>query len=97
MHTGIGGSRAEKLVLETILRGLSRRAAHERCDNPCAKEPDPTEPHDSSSRSARSVSKRLNCVSVLRRSQVGHCGRFVSRLSWAGVTSGAGFLVRNSD
>jgi hypothetical protein len=28
------------------LRG--RRAAHERCHNPCAQEPDPTEPHDSS-------------------------------------------------
>jgi hypothetical protein len=29
MHTGIGGSRAEKLVLETILRGLSDFAKRE--------------------------------------------------------------------
>jgi hypothetical protein len=47
-----------------------RRAAHEGCDNPCAQEPDPTEPHDASSRSARAVSKRLNRVRVLRRSLV---------------------------
>jgi hypothetical protein len=33
-----------------------RRAAHERCDNPCAEEPYPPAPHDSSSRSARSMS-----------------------------------------
>jgi hypothetical protein len=47
-----------------------RRAAHEGCDNPCAQEPDPIEPHDASSRSARAVSKRLNRVRVLRRSLV---------------------------
>src|ERR1700738_2629936 len=36
-----------------------RRAAHQSCDNPCAQEPDPTAPHDSSSRSARSTSNAL--------------------------------------
>src|SRR4029077_2967270 len=49
-----------------------RRAAHEGSDNPCAQEPDPTEPHDSSSRWARAVSKRLkNRVRVLRHSRSG--------------------------
>jgi hypothetical protein len=47
-----------------------RSAAHEASDNPCTQEPDPTEPHDASSRSARAVSKRLNRVRVLRRSLV---------------------------
>jgi len=73
-----------------------RGAAHERCDNPCAQEPAPTEPHDSSSRSARAVSKRLNRVRVLHRSQVGR-ERDCQRLSWAGMTSGTGVLLGNSD
>jgi hypothetical protein len=49
-----------------------RSAAHEGCDNPSTQEAAPAEPHDSSSRWARAVSKRLkNRVRVLRHSRLG--------------------------
>lgn len=66
--TGEGRHTTERKIADPYARQIaarrqctlgSRRAAHERCDNPCAQEPDPTEPHDSSSRSARSMSNAL--------------------------------------